>query len=135
VIAAHLSTPKCPMMRVLVFQSFRHRDRLVAAALDACFRGIVSWIGSPGQKEGRMAERQEANAVTEGKNEVSEVSTTSGPSESRDYVVPVVKVHVPGALVNAGFWGGLAGAVVLGVVDPPLGVLVGAAVVVARHQR
>jgi hypothetical protein len=38
-------------------------------------------------------------------------------------------------LVNAGFWGGLAGAVVLGVVDPPLAVLVGAAVVVARHHR
>jgi hypothetical protein len=82
-----------------------------------------------------MAERQHANAVAEGTNEVPEVSTTSRPSESSDYVVPVLKVHVPGALVNAGFWGGLAGAVVLGVVDPPLGVLVGAAVVVARHQR
>jgi hypothetical protein len=82
-----------------------------------------------------MAERQQANAVAEGKNEVPEVSTTSGPSESSDYVVPMVKVHVPGALVNAGFWGGLAGAVVLGVVDPPLAVLVGAAVVVARHHR
>jgi hypothetical protein len=54
---------------------------------------------------------------------------------SDDYVVPLVHVHVPSVVVDGGFWGGLAGAVALGVLDPPLGVLVGAGVVVARHRR
>jgi hypothetical protein len=53
---------------------------------------------------------------------------------SGDYVVPVVHVHVPAKMVNAGFWCGLVGAVALGAVDPPLGVLVGAGVLIARHQ-
>jgi len=53
---------------------------------------------------------------------------------SGDYVLPVVHVSVPSKLIEAGFWGGLAGAVVLGAIDPPLGVLMGAGVVVARHQ-
>jgi hypothetical protein len=51
-----------------------------------------------------------------------------------DYVLPVVHVRVPGELVNVGFWGALTGAVALGVVDLPLGVLIGAGVVVARHR-
>ena len=50
------------------------------------------------------------------------------------YVVPVVHVRLPEKLVNVSFWGGLTGAVMLGAIDPPLGVLVGAGVVVARHQ-
>jgi len=56
------------------------------------------------------------------------------PSESADYVVPIVGVHVPSVVVDVAFWGGLAGAVALGVVKPPLGALVGAGVLVARHQ-
>jgi hypothetical protein len=58
----------------------------------------------------------------------------SGAKGSSDYVVPVVGLHVPARLVDAGFWGGLAGAVALGAVDPPLGLLVGAGVVIARHR-
>ena len=53
---------------------------------------------------------------------------------SGDYVLPVVHMHVPSKLVDAGFWGGLVGAVALGAIDPPLGVLVGAGVVIARHR-
>ena len=49
------------------------------------------------------------------------------------YVVPVVGVHLPGKVVNVAFWGGLVGAVALGAVDPPLGILVGAGVLIARH--
>jgi len=53
---------------------------------------------------------------------------------SNDYVVPIVGVHVPSVIVDVAFWSGLAGAVALGVVKPPLGALVGAGVLVARHQ-
>ena len=49
-------------------------------------------------------------------------------------MLPVVHMHVPAKLVDVGFWGGLVGAVALGAIDPPIGVLVGAGVVVARHQ-
>ena len=52
-----------------------------------------------------------------------------------DYVIPVVHAHVSRVVVEAGFWGGLTGAVVLGVIDPPLGLLLGAGVLVARHRR
>jgi hypothetical protein len=55
------------------------------------------------------------------------------PEDTSDYVVPMVHMRVSRAVVDAGFWGGLAGAVALGLVDPPLGVLLGAGVVVARH--
>lgn len=58
-----------------------------------------------------------------------------GAPPSDDYVVPLVHVRLPSVVVDAGFWGGLAGAVALGVLDPPLGVLVGAGVVVAQHHR
>jgi hypothetical protein len=50
------------------------------------------------------------------------------------YVVPLVGMRVPGVVVNVGFWGGLAGAAVLGAIDAPLAVLLGAGVLVARHR-
>lgn len=53
---------------------------------------------------------------------------------SSDYTLPLVHMRIPAKAVHLGFWGGLAGAVALGAVDPPLGVLVGAGVVIARHQ-
>lgn len=52
-----------------------------------------------------------------------------------DYKVPFVGVKVPAALVETGFWGGLVGAAALGALDPPLALLVGAGVVIARHRR
>ncbi len=55
------------------------------------------------------------------------------PVDTSDYVVPMVHARVSRTVVDAGFWGGLAGAVALGFVDPPLGVLLGAGVIVARH--
>jgi hypothetical protein len=72
---------------------------------------------------------------------VPEASTSTAKSKARakapegtgDYVVPMVHMRVSRAVVDAGFWSGLAGAVALGLVDPPLGVLLGAGVVVARH--
>jgi hypothetical protein len=51
-----------------------------------------------------------------------------------NYQLPIVGVHVPARIIDAGFWGGLAGAAALGAIDPPLAILVGAGVVVARHH-
>lgn len=59
----------------------------------------------------------------------------SGPvDESGSYVLPMVHARVPASLVNTGFWAGLAGSAAMGVIDPPLAVLLGAGVVVARHR-
>lgn len=55
--------------------------------------------------------------------------------EDGSYVMPVVHTHVPARAVEVGFWAGLAGAALLGMVDPPLALLVGAGVVVARHRQ
>ena len=53
---------------------------------------------------------------------------------SDSYELPVLHTRVPTRIVNAGFWGGLTGAVLLGAIDPPLGILLGVGVVVARHR-
>jgi len=50
------------------------------------------------------------------------------------YVLPVAHVRLPAVVVNAGFWSALAGAAAFGLVDPPLALLIGGAVVVARHR-
>ncbi len=68
----------------------------------------------------------EATPVT-----VPDVSTDAGPRAG--YTVPVLHVELSERMVNLGFWGGLGSAVVFGAIDPPLGILIGAGVVVARH--
>lgn len=55
--------------------------------------------------------------------------------QTANYRVPVVGAAVPARLVETGFWGGLLGAAVLGAVDPPLALLIGAGVAIARHRR
>jgi hypothetical protein len=67
-------------------------------------------------------------------------TAASGPSapsgaDPQGYQVPLVGVTVPARLVETGFWGGLVGAAALGALDPPLALLVGAGVLVARHRR
>lgn len=52
-----------------------------------------------------------------------------------NYRVPLVGFTVPSRMVETGFWGGLLGAAALGALDPPLALLLGAGVVVARHRR
>jgi hypothetical protein len=71
----------------------------------------------------------EANVGVKSEDEASSIGAASDR-----YVLPLVGVHVPAKLVNVGFWGGLVGAVALGAVDPALGILVGAGVVIARHN-
>ena len=60
---------------------------------------------------------------------------TDSSATDGSYELPVVHAHVPARVVEVGFWGGLAGAALLGAIDPPLALLVGAGVVVARHRR
>ncbi len=68
-------------------------------------------------------------------------SSSAAPTRARigadadGYRVPLVGVTVASRLVETGFWGGLLGAAALGALDPPLALLVGAWVVVARHRR
>jgi hypothetical protein len=49
--------------------------------------------------------------------------------------MPWVHLRVPEPVVNGGFWAALAGAALVGSVDPPLAALIGAAVVVAHHRN
>ena len=66
---------------------------------------------------------------------VPESKTVDSSSTNGSYVMPVVHTHVPARAVELGFWGGLAGAALFGAIDPPLGLLIGAGVIVARHRR
>ena len=80
---------------------------------------------------------ESTTAIKTDEHPVIENGSKGQPAEakaSNDYTLPIVHLRVPAKAVDVGFWGGLAGAVVLGVVDPPLGLLVGAGVVVARHR-
>ncbi len=63
-----------------------------------------------------------------------ESAADSGPSRG-DYVVPVVHVHLPEPVVKAGFYGGLATAVVAGAVEWPMVLLAGLGVAILRHKR
>lgn len=57
-------------------------------------------------------------------------STTNG----RGYVLPLLHTRLPESAVEMGFWGGLVAAAVFGALDPPLALIVGAGVVIARHH-
>jgi len=84
--------------------------------------------------------------TNESKTSTTPPHKTTGPhKESHDgrrsvtrgdhaYVVPVVHVSLPESAVNVGFWSILMGSVVLGAVDLPLAVLIGAGVLIARHH-
>jgi hypothetical protein len=88
-------------------------------------------LQSAGLDEGAIV--TEPSTATKVKRQPAK-STAATVEDSHDqYVLPLVGVRIPATLVNAGFWGSLIGAVALGAIDPPLGVLVGAGVVVGRH--
>jgi hypothetical protein len=62
------------------------------------------------------------------------IATATLPTSDGSYQVPLVHVHVSARPVEWAFWGGLTGATMLGAVDLPLALLVGAGVFVARHR-
>jgi hypothetical protein len=59
----------------------------------------------------------------------------ASPREEDSYVVPLVHTRLPARAVEIGFWGGLAGAAVLGAIDLPLAIALGAGVLIARHRH
>jgi len=63
------------------------------------------------------------------------VSQSLAANGGQGYVVPVIHIRMPEPVVNGGFWAALAGAALVGSVDPPLAALIGAGVVVARHRN
>lgn len=67
---------------------------------------------------------------------VQDAGVHEGGDEEADgsYVMPIVHTRLPETVVDAGFWVGLVGSAALGVIDPPLALLVGAGVLVARHR-
>jgi hypothetical protein len=73
-------------------------------------------------------------ATTATKPKASASKNGAAPASGDQYQLPVIGLHVPAKVVDVGFWGGLAGAAVLGAIEPPLAVLVGAGVLIARHQ-
>jgi hypothetical protein len=78
-----------------------------------------------------------ADETTAAPTKPKAVATKNGSAKAvgaDNYQLPIVGTHVPARIIDAGFWGGLAGAAALGAIDPPLAILVGAGVVVARHH-
>jgi hypothetical protein len=80
------------------------------------------------------APKARVKAVKAVKAEAATANASDVDGAPDSYVVPLVGVRVPGVVVNVGFWGGLGGAALLGAVDPPLALLLGAGVVIARHR-
>ena len=76
----------------------------------------------------------EASTSTSKAKETASKNGAASTADGNQYQLPVVGVRVPAQLVDVGFWGGLTGAALLGAIDPPLAILVGAGVVIARHQ-
>lgn len=83
-----------------------------------------------------------APTVRESTTEESTVTVEATPTaqtgrSAREgvYEVPIIRASVPERLVDGGFWAALAALAVTGAVDPPLALLLGAGVVVARHRR
>lgn len=76
---------------------------------------------------------------TEGATKAPATRTRSAPAAHTNghggFVVPLVHFTVPETAVNIGFWAALGGAAALGAIELPLAALVGAGVVIARHQR
>jgi hypothetical protein len=76
---------------------------------------------------------QPATATKAKESALEEEPAPAAPSGD-GYVLPLVGVRLPSTLVNVGFWGGLAGVAVVGVVELPVAAVIGAGVLVARHQ-
>jgi len=63
------------------------------------------------------------------------LGTTASTDGNNVYVMPIVHITLPENAVNAGFWAVLVAAATLGAVELPLAALIGAGVLIARHQH
>ncbi len=71
----------------------------------------------------------------ESKSQSQSESTKVAPMPGDgSYVVPLLHSRLPARAVELGFWGGLAGAALVGAIDLPLALAVGVGVVIARHH-
>ncbi|MHB8246062.1 MAG: hypothetical protein ACYDGN_12060 [Acidimicrobiales bacterium] len=84
-------------------------------------------IALPGRQPGGTVVTRTAT-----KKSVTPFDTADG---SRDCILPVIHTRVPEFVVNIGFVGGLAAAVVTGAVELPIALFVGAGAAIARHRR
>ncbi|HUY85892.1 MAG TPA: hypothetical protein VMU77_02155 [Acidimicrobiales bacterium] len=50
------------------------------------------------------------------------------------YEFPILHFRLPEKVVDVGFWAALAGTSLVGIIDPPLAILIGIGVLVARHR-
>ncbi|MEZ5143931.1 MAG: hypothetical protein R2726_15630 [Acidimicrobiales bacterium] len=50
------------------------------------------------------------------------------------YELPIIHAKVPAGLVEVTFWSALGGAALVGMLSPPAAMMIGAGVLVARHQ-
>ena len=75
-----------------------------------------------------------SSAIKNGLKAVSGFLPIGASSNPKDYELPIIHAHMSEKTVNLGFWGALAGTAVLGIVDAPLAVLIGAGVIIARHR-
>ncbi|MCL4449376.1 MAG: hypothetical protein M1152_06805 [Actinobacteria bacterium] len=66
---------------------------------------------------------------------LNENFSSSNRSDSDRYVLPIVGISVPAKIVEKGFLAALIGSVAFGTVDPPLGLLIGSSVLIARHRK
>ena len=88
---------------------------------------------STSEKKARSVASRNRSAVSSRRASVNG-SEQLRPS-AQGFVLPLVHVAIPDAAVSLAFWGALAGSAVVGAVDPPLAVLIGASVIVARRGR
>jgi uncharacterized phage infection (PIP) family protein YhgE len=115
-------------------QSSAEQTEQAASSLAAAADKAASTISAAADKAASTltsgAEKAASSLAAGAEKAVSSMRRGNGV-----YELPVVHARIPAPLVNAGFWAGLAGSAALGVVEPPLALLVGAGVVVARHTR
>jgi hypothetical protein len=64
------------------------------------------------------------------------LGVSNGSVKNKDrYVMPIIGISVPAKIVEKGFFAALIASVALGTVDPPLGLLIGTSVLIARHRK
>ena len=63
------------------------------------------------------------------------VPVTVDDRRADTFELPITHTRLSAGVVNATFWGGLAATVLVGAIDPPVAIVVGAGILIARHHR